>query len=75
MVSNATQRRTRSMSHNHADVGLQLDEDNAFYRVEAHYGVPKKYCFWPKRARVLLVLLVLSNSKNKTKNRKKLKSF
>ena len=25
----ATQRRTRSMSHNHGDVGLQLDEDNA----------------------------------------------
>ena len=30
MVPNATQRRTRSMSHNHGDVGLQLDEDNAF---------------------------------------------
>ena len=29
MVPNATQRRTRSMSHNHGDVGLQLDEDNA----------------------------------------------
>ena len=29
MVSSATQRRTRSMSHNHGDVGLQLDEDNA----------------------------------------------
>ena len=29
MVPNATQRHTRSMSHNHGDVGLQLDEDNA----------------------------------------------
>ena len=28
MVSTATQRRTRSMCHNHGDVGLQLDEDN-----------------------------------------------
>ena len=24
--------------------------------VEAHYDVPKEYCFWPKRTRVLLVL-------------------
>ena len=31
MVPNATQRRTRSMSHNHGDVGLQLDEDNALF--------------------------------------------
>ena len=29
MDPNATQRRTRSMSRNHGDVGLQLDEDNA----------------------------------------------
>ena len=29
MVPNATQRRTRSMSHNHGDVGLQLDEQGA----------------------------------------------
>ena len=27
--NDATQIRTRSMSHNHGDVGLQLDEDNA----------------------------------------------
>ena len=29
MPIDATQRQTRSMSHNHGDVGLQLDEDNA----------------------------------------------
>ena len=29
MVSNATKRRTKSISQNHGDVGLQLDEDNA----------------------------------------------
>ena len=29
MVSSSTQRQRRSMSHNHGDVGLQLDEDNA----------------------------------------------
>ena len=29
MVSSAPQRLTRSMSHNHGNVGLQLDEDNA----------------------------------------------
>ena len=28
MVPNATQRQTRSISHNHGDVGLQIDEDN-----------------------------------------------
>ena len=29
MPNDATQIHTRSMSHNHGDVGLQLDEDNA----------------------------------------------
>ena len=28
-IPNVAQRQTRSMSHNHSDVGLQLDEDNA----------------------------------------------
>ena len=33
MVSSVTLRRTRSMFHNHGDVGLQLDEDNALVPV------------------------------------------
>ena len=34
MVSNNIQRLTKSNSHNHKDVGLELDEDNALIAID-----------------------------------------
>ena len=34
MAPNTTQRQTRSMTHNHDEVGLQLDEDNALVAID-----------------------------------------
>ena len=38
--------------------------------VEARYGVPEKYCFWPQKLSVLSILLVLNNSEKKLEKKK-----
>ena len=41
-----------------------------YCQVEARYGVPEKYCFWPQKLSVLSILLVLNNSEKKSEKKK-----